>query len=220
MPDVFTVRKIIYGAFPLIQLITAALAIKCWPVRRNFYWRIFIIVWVVNFLVETSGKILGSLAINNHWLYNIFYILIFYPGIILFYAVTFRVKWLQQTVILAAVGTLVWGAISLINEIATLNTWFVAIGGTTILLLAITYLGILYSDAETITPLKHDAQYWFSMGFIIYFSVITVIIGMYNKIVDAHSQQSQIFTFYIIHLMSLILHLCLWKGFNAAKKYG
>jgi hypothetical protein len=218
-PDIFTVKKIIYGAFPFIQLITAVLATRCWPARRNFYWRTFIIVWLITFLVEITGKVLGSFAINNHWLYNLFYIT-FYPGIIILYTAAFKIKWLQQSVIVAAIATLVGGGISLINDIATLNTQFATVGGSAIVLLAITYLAILYNDTDTTTPLKQDPYFWFSIGFVIYFSVITVIIGMYNRIVDAHSAQSQIFTFYINHLMALILHLCLWKGFNAAKKYG
>ena len=82
-------KPFINWGFLLIQLITAVLAVRCWSKARSFAWKIFIIVWVITFLTEIAGKVMGSFRIHNFWLYNLFDI-IFYPGIVLLYADVFE----------------------------------------------------------------------------------------------------------------------------------
>lgn len=200
-----------------IQLITAILAICCWNKSRSINFKIFIVVWILTFLVEGVGKILGSYGIHNLWLYNLFYIF-FYPGIVLSYADVFHTK--KLAVIILFFGLIVWGIVHfLFHSILRLHTYYITIGGAVIIFLALAYLVKLFLDKRITTPLTNDYYYWFSTGFIIYFVFNTVMLGMYTKIIESKNTWLPQFTFYAIHLITFVFHFFLWMGFRAAFKW-
>jgi hypothetical protein len=214
------VAIVIQWGFLVIQFITAILAILCWEKSKSVFWRSFIIIWIVTFLIETTGKIMGSYGIHNLWLYNLFFV-IFYPCIILFYIDIFGKKKLGWMAVISAIVLIVWSIVNLLTVDITLNldTYYAIVAGTLIIFFALAYLIMLFFDKETTTPLRNEYYYWFSLGFVIYFSFNTILIGMYTKIIESKSPILSDFIFYATHLISFVLHICLWIGFRTAFKW-
>ncbi|MDQ3682517.1 MAG: hypothetical protein M3352_05505 [Bacteroidota bacterium] len=212
-------KPFIHWGLLFIQIITALLAIRCWSKSKTIAWKIFIIVWIVTFFVETAGKIIGSYGIHNLWLYNFFYI-VFFPGIVLLYTDVFINSRLRQLILTSALGLVIWGITYLLsgNQLV-LNTYYITVASTIIIFLALAYLVRLYLDKDIITPLRNDFYYWFSVSFIIYFAFNAVMLGMYTKIIESKNNWLPIFIFYASHIIILVLHLCLWAGFRAALKW-
>lgn len=202
-----------------IQLITVLLAIRCWHKAKSVAWKIFFGVWILTFLIETAGKIMGAYSINNFWLYNYFFAL-FYPGIVLIYTEAFAKSKINLLAVAIAVLLVIWAVLSLISRNhLTLNTLYNTVAGTVIIFFALIYLSKLFLDKETATPLSHDYYYWFSIGFIIYFSSIAVMVGMHNRLMESKTVWLPYFMFYANHLITFVLHICLWMGFSAAFKW-
>ena len=212
-------KPLIHWGLLFIQFITAILAFRCWNKKKSFAWKLFIIVWVLTFLVETTGKIMGQFHIHNLWLYNIFDVF-FYPGIILLYTDIFAQRILRGLIWIAGVCMAIWALGHLFSpDVWILDTYYSMLASAVIIILSIAYLAKLFLDKETSTPLKNDFNYWFSMGFIIYFVFNAVMLGMYTKILESKVSWLPIFTFYSSHLITLVLHLCLWAGFSTAYKW-
>lgn len=212
-------KFIIHWAFLLFQLITAVLAIRCWNKKRSVAWKIFIIAWILTFLTETSGKIMGYYGIHNLWLYNYFFT-IFYPAIVLLYTLVFTRNWLRWFSVFAAAALFSWSIVYLLtgNDTA-LDTPYALAASTVILFLALVYLVQTSLDKSSSTPLNNDFYYWFSTGFFIYFTFNAILIGMYTMVTTSKVSWLPTFTFYANHLVTLVLHLCLWAGFRAAYKW-
>ena len=211
-------KPFIHWGFLLVQLITAILAIRCWNKSKSLQWKVFIIVWVLTFLTEAAGKIMGSFRIHNFWLYNLFDI-IFYPGIVFLYAEIFKNK-LKVLAVIAAVGLTAWAILFLLlNGLENLNSYYSTVAGSFIIFFALAYLVQLFLDKETATPLRQDCYYWFSTGFIIFFVFNTVMIGMYSTIIESKVGWLRQLIFYANHLITLVLHLFLWLGFTAFLKW-
>lgn len=212
-------KPFIHWGFLLIQLITAILAVRCWSKTKSFAWKVFIIVWVLTFLTETAGKILGSYGIHNFWLYNLFDI-VFYPGIVILYADVFEKSKLKWLALVAATGLALWAILFLlVNGLITLNTYYSTVAGSFIIFFALSYLVQLFMDKETVTPLRNDFYYWFSTGFIIYFVFNSVMLGMYTTIIESKVEWLHELIFYANHLITLVLHIFLWLGFTAFLKW-
>jgi hypothetical protein len=213
------IKPFIHWGFLFIQLITAALAVCTWNKSKSVVWKAFISIWVLTFLIEAIGKIMGSYGINNLWLYNSFFPL-FFPSIILLYFDVFAKRKLQWLAVIAAVGLFLWAVIYLMSgRHLVLNTYFVIIASVFIIFFALTYLIRLFLDSEITSPLRNDFYYWFSTGFIIYFVFNAIMLGMYTRITESKNTWLPIFTFYSGHLITLVLHICLWAGFRAALKW-
>jgi len=213
-------KPFLHWGLLFIQLITATLAIRCWNKKSSFDWKIFIVVWVLTFLVEGTGKILGSYGIHNLWLYNLFYI-IFYPGIILLYADVYASnKGKRSAIIVFALCLILFDSFHLLSYTnSNLYTFYIFFASSVILFLALSYLVALFLDKKIVTPLKNDYYYWFSTGFIIYFVFSALRLGMYTRIIESKNSWLPKFTFYVDHLITLVLHFCLWAGFRAAYKW-
>ena len=210
----------IHWGFLLVQLITAILALRCWHKNTSIACRIFIIVWVLTFFTETAGKLMGHYGIHNLWLYNLFNVF-FYPGILILYTDVFTARRQRWIIFIAAFVLAGWTIEFLLTHDITLqlNTYYNTVASAAIIFLALAYLVKLFLDKETTTPLRNDFYYWFSLGFIIYFGFNAVMIGMYTKIIESKSLLLSDFTFYANHLITLVLHIFLWKGFWAAFKW-
>ena len=209
----------IHWGFLLIQFITAMLAIRCWNKRKSFIWKVFIIVWVLTFLTEAAGKIMSSYSIHNLWLYN-FFDIVFYPGIVIIYADVFAKSRLGWLAVILAVALTAWAiGYLLTHDYTALDTYYTIVASAVIIFFTLAYLTQLFIDKETTTPLRNDFYYWFSIGFIIYFSFNAVMFGMYTKITESKVSWLPIFIFYANHLITFTLHICLWTGFRAAFKW-
>ena len=215
----FTIKEIIRWGIPVIQLITAVLAIRCWRKKKSFEWQVFILACVLTFLIEVTGKITGRfLHLNNHWLYNIYFIF-FYCSLITFYAGVFANQWIKKCALTLAATLFAWDIIYfIINGVYRLNTSFPTIGGAIVLCFAIIYLAIIFIDNKIETPLSKDPVYWFSTGFILYFSHNIVLIGLLNSLLKEPTGTFRFFSFYINHALTLVVHVFLWKGLHAARK--
>ena len=213
------VKSFIHWGLLLIQLITVVLAIRCWNKNKLIAWRIFIIAWVLTFLVETAGKIMGAYGIHNLWLYNYFFT-IFYPAIILIYSLVFAKNWLKWVAIFSAIILFVWSVFYLLTGNNTaLDTPYALAASSVILFLSLVYLVQASLDRESTTPLSSDYYYWFSTGFLIFFTFNAILIGMYTMVTTSKVSWLPTFTFYANHLVTLVLHICLWAGFRAAYKW-
>ncbi len=213
-------KSFIHWGFLFVQLITAILAIRCWNRSRSIAWRFFIIIWVLTFFVETTGKIMGYYGTHNLWLYNIFDV-VFYPGIVLLFAEVFKKHWLKLLAFFASAGLFIWSVISLSSQniFKSLNTYYALVAGMTIIFFALVYLVKSSLDKQSTIPLRNDYYYWFSAGLFIYFIFNAILIGMYNSVLESKVSWLTNFTIYANHLITLVLHLCLWAGFRAALKW-
>lgn len=208
-------KPFVHWGFLIIQFVTALLAMRCFNRNSSVIWKIFSGIWVVTFLVELSGKILGALAVHNFWLYNI-YDIVFYPAIVAIYTMVYRGYSIRLLATGVAMALTLWSLIYLLqNGLAAYNTNYAAIAGSCILVFAIGYLILLFLDKEASTPLRRDYYYWFSVGFIVYFSFNTVLLGMYNSLVQSKVTWLSDFIFYANHFITLVLHVFLWFGFTA-----
>jgi hypothetical protein len=212
-------KPFIHWGLLIVQLITALLAIRCWSKAPSVAWKIFIGVWVLTFFTETTGKIMGAYRINNLWLYKYFFAL-FYPCIVLIYTDVFAKSKIKQLATTIAILLLIWAALFLISQNnLTLNTFYNTAASAVIIVFALIYLSKLFLDKETVTPLSNDYYYWFSTGFIIYFVFIAVMLGMYTTALASKVVWLPRFMFYSNHLITLVLHIFLWKGFRAYYKW-
>jgi hypothetical protein len=209
----------IHWGFLLIQLVTVLFAVRCWNKNRQIAWKTFITAWLLTFVTETAGKIMGYYGIHNLWLYN-YFDTIFYPVIILLYSLIFTRVWISWFAIISALVLFIWAAVFLFTVNApALNTPYSLSSSVVIIFLSLTYLVRTSLDREATTPLRNDYNYWFSTGFFIYFTFSAILLGMYTTIIDSNVSWLPTFTFYANHLVTLVLHLCLWAGFRAAYKW-
>jgi len=213
-------KSFIHWGFLFVQLITAILAFRCWSRNRSIAWRIFIIIWVLTFITETAGKIMGSYGIHNLWLYN-FFDAVFYPGIVLFFTDVFAKGWLKNFAVFASGGLFVWAVLYLSTHdiFKTLNTYYALVAGIIIIFFALVFLVRSSLDKRSTIPLHNDYYYWFCAGFFIYFTFNAIMFGMYTEIIESQVSWLPTFTFFANHLITLVLHLCLWSGFRAAFKW-
>jgi hypothetical protein len=212
-------KSFIHWGFLFVQLITAILAIRCWNRSRSIAWRFFIIIWVLTFITETAGKIMGYYDIHNLWLYN-YFDTVFYPAIVLLYFLVFTNSWLRWFALIASIALFIWSVVYLITDKNTaLDTRYALAASTIILFFALVYLVQTSLDKESSTPLNDNFYYWFSTGFFIYFTFNAILIGMYTLIVSSKVSWLPTFTFYANHLVTLVLHVCLWAGFSSAFKW-
>lgn len=214
-----SIKLFIHWGFLLIQLITAILAIRCWNKKRLIGWKIFIVAWLLTFLTETAGKIMGYYKVHNLWLYN-YFLTIFYPSIVLLFSLVFNKKWLKRFAIIASASLFIWSIVYLLtNNNTALDTPYALASSTCILFLSLIYLIKTSLDKDSTIPLHNDWYYWFSTGFFVYFTFTAILTGMYTTITTSKVHWLPTFTFYANHLVTLVLHLCLWAGFRAAYKW-
>ncbi len=209
------IKPFVHWGFLLVQLITAVLALRCLSRNSSLPWKVFTGIWVLSFLVELAGKIMGAFALRNFWLYNLFDV-VFYPAIVAVYILVFRGYKASLLVKGVAISLACWSVLYLFrNGLSDYNTYYTAVAGSCILVFAIGYLVLLFLDKEASSPLRRDYYYWFSVGFIIYFSFNTVLLGMYNSLVQSKVSWLPDFIFYANHFITLVLHVFLWMGFSA-----
>jgi hypothetical protein len=212
-------NPLIHWGFLFIQLITALLAIRCWNKSGSIVWKVFIVVWVLTFFTEFTGKMLGSYGINNLWLYNLFDTF-FYPGIVLIYVDVFAKNKIKLFAVVAAVLLIFWAIFYLLSQNnLVLNTYYSTVASTIIIFFALVYLTKLFLDKETTTPLANDYYYWFTTGFVIYFVFSAVMLGMYTTALESKVTWLPRFMFYANHLITLVFHIFLWTGFRAYYKW-
>ena len=210
---------IIQWGFLLVQLITALLAVQCWNKSKAIAWKFFIITWVLTFFTEATGKLMSSYGIHNIWLYNLFDI-VFYPAIIFIYGEIFTSNFIKKVLTVIAIGFVVWAIWNFILQRNTgINTYYALVGSSIIILLALIYLIKLFLDTEAITPLRQDYYYWYSIGFLLFFGFNVIMMGMYTKLLSSKVVWLPHFLFYANHLITFVLHSCLWAGFYAARKW-
>lgn len=176
-------------------------------------------LWPLTFFMEVTGKIMAGLGLHNVWLYNL-YLAVFYPAIIFMYRDVFSGNIIKFLIKIAAVFYVTWSVCYLIlYNISTINTYNLLAASGFVIFLALLYLIKLFLDKETTTPLRNDYYYWFSIGFLLYFGFNGIMLGMYTKIITSKAYWLPYFIFYANHLITFVLHICLWAGFIAARKW-
>ena len=209
----------IQWGFLLVQLITAILALRSWRKKKSMAWKFFILLWPITFITEATGKILAGFGLHNVWLYNL-YDVIFYPVIIFIYSHVFSTAFIKmaiKAITFVFVPWAIWNFILQSNN--GINTYYSLAGSSIIILLAIFYLIKLFLDTAATFPLRYDYYYWFSTGFLLYFGFNVIMMGMYTKIITSKVVWLPHFLFYANHLITFVLHSCLWAGFYAARKW-
>lgn len=209
----------IQWGFLLVQLITAVLALNCMGKTKSLPWKFFILLWPLTFITEAAGKILAGYGLHNVWLYNL-YDIVFYPAIIFFFTGVFSNTSVKKVITVITIVFILWAVWNFIEQTNNgINTYYSLAGSSIIILLAVLYLIKLFLDTETTSPLRRDYYYWFSAGFLLFFGFNVIMMGMYTKIINSKVAWLPQFLFYANHLITFILHCCLWAGFVAARKW-
>jgi len=202
----------------LLQFCTAVSALRCLKKNVSIEWKILIAVWVLTFLVEAAGKILGFfLKINNHILYNIYFI-IFFNGLIYFYYRTLHAKaWKKISLVLLISYNVITVYLFFKIGIKSLYSYSFSAGGSIVIILGIAYFIKLYKDEVAFISLRGDPVYWISLGLILYFAGQVPMIGMYNLLVKKSMSFINQYIFYFGNFITVVLHFFLIKGFTVKR---
>lgn len=173
--------KIFYTLF--FVWLTCLTAIFIFRKTLPFSYRGFAVLIILLSVLETIGNVIGFIYSNNHFFFNIIY------AIELTFVPWFFQYWLQRLWIRKIIQgfILIFPLFVLVNTIwiqgfLTLQTYSYVFGGSVILLLSVSYLWELYTDEESQNILRNPI-FWFSLAYLIYFSVSVPYFGMLNYLV-------------------------------------
>lgn len=170
------------------------------------------VFWVFNFCIDLCGHITKYFGVRNHWLYNIYFWLMYltlaylydgqvknryvHTGIRLFY-IAFPLLMLTE---------------SLISGIHQLQTMMLVAGSVFMIFLAAAYFRQLYLSEDN-EPVTQDPWFWFSFGFILYFGCTVPFLGMFNYLWAHYKEFTNFYYSYFCNSFAILLNLLIITGF-------
>lgn len=178
------------------------------------------ILWMLLFLIDVFGNMLGRMHMQNYWLYNIFS-WIWYPSLAYLYSRKLKSQLIGNIILLFL---MVFPLIIIVDSIfiegiINLQSFIIVFGGAFVVFMAAAYFRQLYLSEEN-QNITGDAWFWFSFGFIVYFAGGSVpFLGMLNYL-TIHDQQFAADYYYYIYLsFTILLHLLILTGFLCRTNY-
>jgi len=170
------------------------------------------VFWVFNFCVDLAGHITKYYNIGNHWLYNI-YFWIMYITLAYLYNQQVQNNYVQKSIRgFYIIFPILIIAETLVNGITELQTIVLVTGSVFMIFLAVFYFRQLYLSEES-DMITRDPWFWFSFGCIIYFGCSVPFLGMFNYL-WAHYPAFTIFYYnYICNTFAILLNICIITGF-------
>jgi hypothetical protein len=175
-------------------------------------------LWVFNFCVDLAGHITRYYHINNHWLYNMYFWIMYlvlahlYDEQISNTYVHRCIRWFYFVLpVLIIIESVIYG----INE---LQSAVIVVGGVFIIFLAAAYFRQLYLSEETV-PINHDPWFWFSFGFLIHFGGTVPFLGMLNYLLEQYPSFTKFYYLYFSNSFTILLNLLIITGILCQRNY-
>lgn len=177
------------------------------------------ILWVILFLLDVYGNILGRTG-RNHWLYNVFN-WIWYASLAYLYYHQLQSQFIRRIIrlFLVAFPLFVVADSIFIEGIVQLQSLVIVLGGGFVVFMAAAYFRHLYLSEET-ENIQNDPWFWFSFGFIVYFAGGSVpFLGMLNYLNESAVKFARIYYSYVYLSFTILLHLLILTGFLCRRNY-
>lgn len=213
-----TIRDL-FSTLPLF-IVALAAATSLISFRKNYPLTLkkLSVLWVVNFCVDLAGHLTKYYGIRNHWLYNIFFWIMYmtlahlYDQQIQNKFVHYSIRWFHILFPLLIVAEYI------IAGITDLQTLIIVTGGIFMIFLAACYFRQLYlsDESENIT---RDPWFWFSFGFIIHFGNTTPFLGMLNYLWYHYPAFTSFYYSYFSNTFTILLNILIITGFLCQRNY-
>ncbi|MHA4809496.1 hypothetical protein ACX0G9_15390 [Flavitalea flava] len=216
--DTMTAQFII-STFPLV-IVGLAAVVSLVSFRNDFSkaLRILSLFWGFNFFVDLTGHITKYYGLKNHWLYNI-YFWIMYLVLAYLYDRQIHNKHVHQSIrLFYLVFPLLVLAESLVSGIQDLQTMVLVSGSVFMIFLAAAYFRQLYLSEET-ELITRDPWFWFSFGFIIYFGCTVPFLGMVNYLWSHYQEFTNFYYLYFCNSFAILLNLFIITGYLCRRSF-
>lgn len=205
--------KLLISTIPLL-VVGCAAAISLISFRYNYPLALkkLSLFWVFNFCIDLSGHIMKYAGVKNHWLYNIYFWLM-YLTLAYLYDRQVKNKYVHRGIrLFYIIFPLLVLAESMVSGIQTLQTMMLVTGSVSMIFLAAAYFRQLYlsEDNETVTQ---DPWFWFSFGFILYFGCTVPFLGMLNYLWGHYKEFTNFYYSYFCNSFAILLNLLIITGF-------
>jgi len=211
--------KLLISTLPLL-VVGCAAAVSLVSFRRHYpaALRKLSVFWVFNFCVDLCGHITKYYGLKNHWLYNIYFWLMY---LVLAYLYDRQVKNKYVHLAIRAfyiVFPLLVLAESLVSGIDKLQTLMLVAGSIFMIFLAAAYFRQLYLSEDN-ESVARDPWFWFSFGFILYFGCTVPFLGMLNYLWGHYKEFTNFYYSYFCNSFAILLNLLIITGFLCQRNF-
>ena len=176
------------------------------------------VFWVFNFSMDLAGHITKNLGIKNHWIYNI-YFWIMYLLLAYLYHEQIRSKFVQTCIrVFYVLFPLLVIIESIISGVTRLQTVMLVTGSLFMIFLAAFYFRQLYLSEEN-EMVNSDPWFWFSFGFILYFGCTVPFLGMFNYLWANYKEFTNFYYVFFCNSFAILLNILIIIGFLCRKSF-
>jgi hypothetical protein len=207
------------STFPLL-IVGLAAATSLISFRNNYpvVLKKMSLLWVTNFFVDLTGHIIKHYGIKNHWLYNIFF-WIMYMVLAHLYDQQIQNKYVHSSIRwFYLLFPLLVVAESIAVGINDLQAVIIVTGGIFMIFLSACYFRQLYLSDES-ERITRDPWFWFSFGFIIHFGNTTPFLGMLNYLWRHYPEFTNFYYLYFCNSFTILLNILIITGFLCRRNY-
>jgi hypothetical protein len=175
------------------------------------------VLWVVNFLMDLAGHITSSFNIKNHWIYNIYYWILYitlaylYDKQIQNSFVHKSIRWFFILFPLLIITE------SVISGITDLQPFVIVIGDIFMIYLLVAYFRQLYMKEEN-ESITRDPWFWFSFGFLVHFGGTAPFLGMLKFLWNHYPTFTRFYYSYFSNSFTILLNLLIITGFLCSRR--
>jgi hypothetical protein len=207
------------STFPLL-IVGLAAATSLISFRNNYpvVLKKMSLLWVTNFFVDLTGHIIKHYGLKNHWLYNIFF-WIMYMVLAHLYDQQIQNKYVHSSIRwFYLLFPLLVVAESIAVGINDLQAVIIVTGGIFMIFLSACYFRQLYLSDES-ERITRDPWFWFSFGFIIHFGNTTPFLGMLNYLWRHYPEFTNFYYLYFCNSFTILLNILIITGFLCRRNY-
>lgn len=213
-----TVKELI-STFPLVVVALAAVT-SLISFRNNYpdTLKKLSVLWVINFLFDLAGHIVKHYRMQNHWIYNILFWIMFMSLAYIYYPqihnkhVRTCIRWFCILFPVLIIAETIFFGIEFLQS-------GVLVGGSIFMIfLAAAYFRQLYLSEES-EPITRDPWFWFSFGFIIHFGGTTPFLGMLIYLWRHYPTFTSFYYTYVSNNFTILLNILIITGFLCRRNY-
>lgn len=207
----------IITTLPLVVVgITAIVSLVAFTRNYPLPYKQLCVLWLVNFSVDLTGHLIRWQGGVNHWLYNIYFWILFlalaylYRGQIRNSIVHKTIRWFHILFpALIVTETLLYG-------LDNLQPMMIVTGSVFMIFLGAAYFRQLYLSEET-ESITRDPWFWYSFGFFIHFGGTMPFLGMLNYLWALNPSFTNFYYLYFSNSFTILLNILIIAGFLCRK---
>jgi len=174
--------------------------------------------WVFNFCMDLAGHITKNLGIRNHWIYNI-YFWVMYLLLAHLYHQQIRSKFVHKCIrVFYVLFPLLVITESIVSGVTRLQTVMLVTGSLFMIFLSASYFRQLYLSEEN-EMVNRDPWFWFSFGFILYFGCTVPFLGMFNYLWANYKEFTNFYYLFFCNSFAILLNVLIIIGFLCRKNF-